>query len=92
MLTHLHGSDGGDGVHMVRGRHRDGVNGLAHLVQHLAVVLECGSSGIFFATSPKCVQIHVAQCDNVATATRVVIRVTAALAACADGSDIDFAV
>ena len=91
VFAHLHGRDGGDGMHVIRGGHRDGIDGLL-LFEHLAEVLICGGPGIFFATSPQPAQVHVAQRDDVGAATRIVVRVAAALAAGADGGNVDFAV
>ena len=40
VFAHLHGADGGDAVMMVRGGNGHGVDVLAHLVEHFAVILE----------------------------------------------------
>ena len=92
VLAHLHGHDGGRGVRVVGRADRHGVDLLAHLVEHLAVVdVTFWPSGTSRACRLASVLVDVAEGDDVAEVAGLV-DVAGALAADADAGDVQLLV
>ncbi len=93
MFTQGHGADGREAVVMVGRGNGDGINVLAHRVEHLAVILELpgvhGFIGKLFGFFVERGLIHVADGDDVGAASGGFAAVAVTFSTDADAGDVD---
>ena len=92
VFAELHRLHTGNGVHVVRGRDGDGVDGFLHLIEHLAEILKRRGAGVFLPSVTQGVGIDITERDDIGTATGRVVGVAGALAARTDRGEVDLAV
>jgi hypothetical protein len=88
MFAHPHRHGAGHGVRVVGRADRDGIDALAHLVEHLAIIVVPLGIGIFLGRLVEGLVVDVADGDHVARLAGVA-RVALALASHADAGEVD---
>lgn len=91
MFTALHGVEGDGGVHVIGDTDGDGVDVLALFVEHDAEVFVLGLFGELLEVGSGAVVVDIAEGDDV-FGSRGVVENDAALAAAADGGDVQLVV
>src|SRR6185503_17793795 len=92
VLAELHRGACDDAVAVVGGGDGDGVDLVAHLVEHFAKIFEGFGVGVLLGRELEVVGIDVAQGDDLAAGLGRVFNVGGALAGAADGGDADLLV
>ena len=99
MFAQPQGGDGSHAVHVIRRGDGDGIDGLAHLIEHFApVAIELGVIGAIVLRGPilqrlvfpiQRVRVDVAQGDNIAPQTEGAVGVAVALSTHPDAGNVD---
>ncbi len=90
MFAHRHRHRAGHPVAMVRYGNRDRIDGRAHFLQHFAeIAIQFGLLDISAPWPFEMPFVHVAKRDEIAAATRRIVRVAVAFAVDADAGDVD---